>query len=391
MCSEANFTPDPDGEDAVVGTLLTVGGGGNLLSTVRNIIRCIAKSRGSDTSRDRLSVDHDRFRSIPCARASRVPAVDGVSVRAKAQRSKVDGHGARAFSGPPVGAGAGDGLAAGIAAGRIVEFDDLGLVPVAGPVGAPDIGADSKVHHALRIGASLDLQVLGQSSPGFSAHYNGWADQGRGQAVDGCGAGIHNPCLRLCRRRQGKGGTQQDDSERLKAGGGGGGMFMINPHNSSIACSIPPLPSAGKGDFPVRPDPGKARGGTQVPPVRGPDVPPLPAPLFPRITDQTHPNLAWIPVILFHDPDHPPGSVAGPYPNRKNIEGKRVAPLKSTMIREVRLLRSLVDRPSHPLLIEVIRYNGQFSRPSWRSSASLFPPGSICHHYDLQNPACVPD
>ncbi len=42
---------------------------------------------------------------------------------------------------------------------------------------------------------------------------------------------------------------------------------------------------------------------------------------------QPCPNLNQIPMILFHDPDHPPANFVCPNPKQKNIEGKRVAPL----------------------------------------------------------------
>ena len=116
--------------------------------------------------------------------ARRIPSIGG-------ERPAHECYCPRAFFGPPGGAGAGDGPAAGIGAGRIVEFDRLPR--------ARSVGALKAVSHAegrrraRRTGQDLDLQVLDQAGPGPALNCGSGLDQVLIQPGDVSGGGLQHP------------------------------------------------------------------------------------------------------------------------------------------------------------------------------------------------------
>ncbi len=102
-----------------------------------------------------------------------------------------EGHAPRALAGCPGGAGAGDGPAAGIGAGRVVEFDRL---PRARSVGALEVVSHAEGRgRARRTGQDLDLQVPDQASPGSALNCWSGPDQVLIQSGDVSGGGLQNP------------------------------------------------------------------------------------------------------------------------------------------------------------------------------------------------------
>ncbi len=118
------------------------------------------------------------------SRARRVAVVGG-------ERPAHEDHAPRAFFGRPGGAGAGDGPAAGIGAGRVVEFDRL---PRARTVGALEAVSHAEGRGRARgTGQDLDLQVSYQAGPSPVLN-GGWEpDQVVCQRGDVKDQGIQNP------------------------------------------------------------------------------------------------------------------------------------------------------------------------------------------------------
>ncbi len=118
------------------------------------------------------------------SRACRVPAISGES-------SSHESNSPRAFSGHPGGAGDGDGLAAGIGAGGIVELDRL---PRARTVGALKARAHAEGRRrARRTGQDLDHQVPDHAGPDPSVNCWGRIGQEIVQLGDVRGDGRQNP------------------------------------------------------------------------------------------------------------------------------------------------------------------------------------------------------
>ncbi len=117
--------------------------------------------------------------------ARRVPGIGG-------ERPAHEGHAPRAFSGPPEGAGAGDGPASGIGAGRVVEFDRPRRASRS--VGALEVGSHAEGRgRARRTGQDLDLQILDQVGPGPALNCGGGPGQVLIQSGDVGGGCLQHP------------------------------------------------------------------------------------------------------------------------------------------------------------------------------------------------------